>query len=40
MSLIFNERLLTVVLFKIHNKSFDFYKHETENRDLNDCLLV
>ena len=40
MLLIFNERSLTIVLFKINNKSFDFYEHEVEDRDLNDCLLI
>ena len=40
MSLIFNERSLTVVLYEMNNKSFDFYEHEAENRDLNDYLLI
>ena len=40
MSLILNERSLTVVLFKMNNKSLDFCEYETENRDLNDYLLI
>ena len=40
MLLIFNERSLTAVLFKINNKSFNFCKHETENRNSNNYLLI
>ena len=40
MSLILDERSLTVVLFEMNNKSIDFYEHEIENRDLNDHLLI
>ena len=40
MLLIFDERSLTVVLFKMNNKSFNICKHETEDRDLNDYLLI
>ena len=40
MSLTFNEQLLTVVLFKINNKSFDLCKYEAENRNLNNYLLI
>ena len=38
--MILDERSLTIVLFKINNKSFDFSEHEAENRDLNDYLLI
>ena len=38
--LILNEQSLTIVLCKINNESFDFCKHETENYDLNDYLLI
>ena len=40
MLLTFDERLLTVMLFKMNNELFDFYEHEAENRDLNDYLLI
>ena len=40
MSLIFNERSLVTVLFEMNNKSLDFCKHEEENRDLNNYLLI
>ena len=40
MSLIFNGRSLTAVLFKINNELFDFCEHEVENRDLNNYLLI
>ena len=40
MSLILDERSLTVVLFKINNKSFDLCEHEAENCDLNNYLLI
>ena len=40
MSLTFDERLLTTVLFKMNNESFNFCKHEAENRDLNNYLLI
>ena len=40
MLLILDERSLIVVLFKMNNKSFDRCKHETKNRDLNNCLLI
>ena len=38
--LILDERLLTVVLFKMNNKSLNFCENELENHDLNDCLLI
>ena len=38
--MILDERLLTVVLFKINNKLFDLCEHETKNHDLNDYLLI
>ena len=40
MSLIFNERLLTIILFKMNNKSLDLCEHEAENRDLNNYILI
>ena len=40
MLLIFDERSLAAVLFKMNNKSFDFYEHEIEDHDLNNCLLI
>ena len=40
MLLIFNEQSLTVMLFKMNNESLDFCEHETENCDLNNCLLI
>ena len=40
MSLTFNKQLLKTVLFKMNIKSFDLYKHEAKDRDLNDYLLI
>ena len=40
MSLIFNERSLTAVLFEMNNKSFDFCEYKAKNHDLNNCLLI
>ena len=40
MSLIFDERSLTVILFEMNNESFDFCEHEAENYNLNDYLLI
>ena len=38
--LIFDERSLTIVLFKMNNELFNLCEHETEDCDLNDCLLT
>ena len=40
MSLTFDERSLTILLFESNNESLDFCEHEAKKRDLNNYLLI